>query len=580
MTTVNKIKVQNDKNIEELITALYCRLSVEDIKDEDGKKKKKEKEDESNSISNQKQILLDYCKKHGYTNTMFFVDDGISGTSFDRNDFNRMQRMVEEGKICRIIVKDLSRFGREQVEAGRLTQIVYPSLGVTFISIQENINSSTGEGMEMLPFYNIFNEWYAAQTSKKIRAVWQSKADNGKRVSPVVPYGYKKDETDKEKWLIDEPAAEIVKKIYSLCLAGRGPLQIAKQLEREKVLVPTAYFESVGRKTRNATPLDPYAWHPSAVVGILENRQYTGCAVNFKTTTVSYKVHTRIINPVEDYQIIPNMQEPIISEDIWLRVQELRKNRRRNTATGRASLFSGLVYCPDSGCKLNFCASKSLRRDQEFFRCANYKNGRGSCKIHFIRDVVLEKVVLEAVRNLADFVKCHEPVFLYMLARKNDAMRQQERKRLERVIERGTRRISEIDKLIEAAFERNVLGKLEDDRYERMVKNYAQEQRELIAEVQESKVVLQKAEQQVVDLRLLLRTLRELTEVKELTPTLVNSLIERIEVHNNDKSSGHCYVKVDIYFTAAGMIDIPTEEEILAMMEEIRENPQEFRYVA
>lgn len=580
MTTVNKNKVQNDKNIEELITALYCRLSVEDIKDEDGKKKKKEKEDESNSISNQKQILLDYCKKHGYTNTMFFVDDGISGTSFDRNDFNRMQRMVEEGKICRIIVKDLSRFGREQVEAGRLTQIVYPSLGVTFISIQENINSSTGEGMEMLPFYNIFNEWYAAQTSKKIRAVWQSKADNGKRVSPVVPYGYKKDETDKEKWLIDEPAAEIVKKIYSLCLAGRGPLQIAKQLEREKVLVPTAYFESVGRKTRNATPLDPYAWHPSAVVGILENRQYTGCAVNFKTTTVSYKVHTRIINPVEDYQIIPNMQEPIINEDIWLRVQELRKSRRRNTATGRTSLFSGLVYCPDCGSKLHFCASKSLRRDQEFFRCANYKDGRGSCKIHFIRDVALEKVVLEAVRNLADFVKCHEPVFLYMLARKNDAMRQQERKRLERVIERGTRRISEIDKLIEAAFERNVLGKLEDDRYERMVKNYAQEQRELIAEVQESKVVLQKAEQQVVDLRLLLRTLRDLTEVKELTPTLVNSLIERIEVHNNDKSSGHCYVKVDIYFTAAGMIDIPTEEEILAMMEEIRENPQEFRYVA
>ena len=580
MTTVNKNKVQNDNNIEELITALYCRLSVEDIKDEDGKKKKKEKEDESNSISNQKQILLDYCKKHGYTNTMFFVDDGISGTSFDRNDFNRMQRMVEEGKICRIIVKDLSRFGREQVEAGRLTQIVYPSLGVTFISIQENINSSTGEGMEMLPFYNIFNEWYAAQTSKKIRAVWQSKADNGKRVSPVVPYGYKKDETDKEKWLIDEPAAEIVKKIYSLCLAGRGPLQIAKQLEREKVLVPTAYFESVGRKTRNATPLDPYAWHPSAVVGILENRQYTGCAVNFKTTTVSYKVHTRIINPVEDYQIIPNMQEPIINEDIWLRVQELRKSRRRNTATGRTSLFSGLVYCPDCGSKLHFCASKSLRRDQEFFRCANYKDGRGSCKIHFIRDVVLEKVVLEAVRNLADFVKCHEPVFLYVLARKNDAMRQQERKRLERVIERGTRRISEIDKLIEAAFERNVLGKLEDDRYERMVKNYAQEQRELIAEVQESKVVLQKAEQQVVDLRLLLRTLRELTEVKELTPTLVNSLIERIEVHNNDKSSGHCYVKVDIYFTAAGMIDIPTEEEILAMMEEIRENPQEFRFVA
>lgn len=212
MTTVNNIKVQNDKNIEELITALYCRLSVEDIKDEDGKKKKKE--DESNSISNQKQILLDYCKKHGYTNTMFFVDDGISGTSFDRNDFNRMQRMVEEGKICRIIVKDLSRFGREQVEAGRLTQIVYPSLGVTFISIQENINSTTGEGMEMLPFYNIFNEWYAAQTSKKIRAVQQSKAEHGERISSTVPYGYARSPKNSKQWIIDEPAAVIVKKIF------------------------------------------------------------------------------------------------------------------------------------------------------------------------------------------------------------------------------------------------------------------------------------------------------------------------------------------------------------------------------
>ena len=579
MTSANNIKVQNDINLdEELITALYCRLSVEDIKDENGKKKSKE--DESNSISNQKQILLDYCAKHGYKNTMFFVDDGISGTSFDRSDFNRMQKMVEEGKICRIIVKDLSRFGREQVEAGRLTQIVYPSLGVTFISIQENVNSTTGEGMEMLPFYNIFNEWYAAQTSKKIRAVWQSKADHGERISATVPFGYMKSPDDSKQWIIDEPAAEIVRKIFDLCLAGKGPSQIARQLEAEKVLVPSAYYESVDRKTRNTPPSNPYAWCSSAVVGILENRQYTGCAVNFKSTTVSYKVHKIIHNAVEDYQIIPNMQEPIISEDIWLRVQELRKNRRRPTATGRTSLFSGLVFCPDCGAKLHFAAAKSITRNQEHFRCSNYKSGRGTCTIHYIRDVVLEKIVLEAISDLADFVKCHEPVFLYMLAKKNNTMRQQEFKRLERFVENGTRRIAELDKLFETAFERNVLGKLEDDRYERMVLSYEKEQKELIAEVAESQRILEKAEQQVVDLRLLLRTLREMTDVKELTPTLVNSLIERIEVHNNDKSSGHCNVKVDIYFTAAGMIDIPTEEEILAMMAEIRENPQEFRFVA
>ena len=565
MTTANNINGQT----EEKITALYCRLSVDDEK----------KDAESNSITNQKQILLDYCQKQGFTNTMFFVDDGISGTSFERGGFQQMQKMVEEGKICRVIVKDLSRFGREMVEAGRLTQIVYPSLGVTFISLHENVNSTTGEGMEMLPFYNIFNEWYAAQTSKKIRAVWQSKAENGKRVSPTVPFGYVKDPDDKEKWLIDEPAAEVVRKIYALCLAGRGPSQIARQLEKEKILVPSAYYESVGRSHAQKVPTNPYSWDQKTVVGIIENRQYTGCAVNFKSTTVSYKVHKKIHNATEDYQIIPNMQEPIISEEQWLRVQELRKHRRRPTATGRASLFSGLVYCPDCGAKLHFCAAKSLKRNQEFWRCSNYKDGRGTCQIHYIRDVVLERIVLEAISSLADFVKCHEPVFLYMLAKKTNAMRQKEHKRLEQAVEQGTKRIAEIDRLIEKVFEQNAIGVLSDERFSKMLQSYEKEQKALTQEVAESRQTLEEAKQKATDLRLLLRTLREMTEINELTPTLVNSLIERIEVHNNDKSSGHCYVKVDIYFTAVGMIDIPTEQEILAMMEEIRANPQDFRFV-
>ncbi|MDO5782479.1 MAG: recombinase family protein [Eubacteriales bacterium] len=566
MTTANNIKGQT----EEKITALYCRLSVDDDK----------KDAESNSITNQKQILLDYCQKQGFTNTMFFVDDGISGTSFERGGFQQMQKMVEEGKICRVIVKDLSRFGREMVEAGRLTQIVYPSLGVTFISLHENVNSATGEGMEMLPFYNIFNEWYAAQTSKKIRAVWQSKAENGKRVSPTVPFGYVKDPNDKEKWLIDEPSAEVVRKIYALCLAGRGPLQIAKQLEEEKILVPSAYYESIGRTHAQKVPSDYCKWDQKTVVGILENRQYTGCAVNFKSTTVSYKVHKKIHNATEDYQIIPNMQEPIISEEQWLRVQELRKHRRRPTATGRTSLFSGLVYCADCGAKMHFAAAKSLTRNQEHFRCSNYKSGRGSCTVHFIRDVVLEKIVFEAISNLAEFVKCHEPVFLYMLAKKTNAMRQKEHKRLEQAVEQGTKRIVEIDRLIEKVFEQNASGVLSDERFSKMLQSYEKEQKALTQEVADSRQTLEEAKQKATDLRLLLRTLREMTEINELTPTLINSLIERIEVHNNDKSSGHCYVKVDIYFTAVGMIDIPTEQEILAMMEEIRANPQDFRFVA
>lgn len=566
MTTAAKLNGQTD----EKITALYCRLSVDDDN----------KDEESNSITNQKQILQDFARKEGYTNTMFFVDDGVSGTTFQRPNFMRMERMAENGEIGTIIVKDLSRFGREQVEMGRLTQVVYPSLGIRFIAIQERVDTLTGEGVEMMPFHNIFNEWYAAQTSKKIRAVWQSKAEHGERVSPSIPYGHKKSEDNSKQWVIDEPAAQIVKKIYALCLAGRGPSQIARQLEEEQVLIPSAYYESIGRTHSQKVFQNPYAWDQATVVHILENRQYTGCAVNFKTTTVSYKVHKKIYNNAEDYQIIPDMQEPIISEEEWLRVQELRQHRRRPTKTGRTSLFSGLVYCPDCGAKLHFCAAKSLNRNQEFWRCSNYKDGRGSCKIHYIRDVVLEKLVLEAISDLADFVRCFEPVFLYMLAKKNNAMRQKEYKRLQQAVESGTKRIAEIDRLIEKVFEQNASGVLSDERFAKMLQNYEKEQKKLTQEVENNQQTLQNAEQQVVDLRLVLRTLREMTDIQEITPTLVNSLIERIEVHNNDKYDGHCHVKVDIYFTAVGMIDIPTEKEIQAMVEEIRQNPQDFKFVA
>ncbi len=572
------MQINNLNGQEEKITALYCRLSVEDIKD--GKDGRKSKEEESNSISNQKQILADYAKRNGYKNTKFFVDDGISGTSFERDAFQQMQRMAEEGKIGTIIVKDLSRIGREQVEAGRLTQIVYPSLGITFISIQENVNSTTGEGMEMMPFYNIFNEWYAAQTSKKIRAVWQSKAEHGKRVSPTVPFGYVKDTVDKEKWHIDPPAAEVVKKIYALCLAGKGPTQIANQLETEQVLSPTAYYASIGRKHSNKVPDNPYRWDQKTVVGILGNRQYTGCAVNFKSTTVSYKVHKTIYHPAEEHQIIPDMQQPIIREEEWLRVQELREHRRRPTATGRTSLFSGLVYCPDCGAKLHFCAAKSLSRNQEFFRCSNYKDGRGKCQIHYIRDVVLEKIVLEAISDLCDFVRFHEPVFLYMMAKKNNAIQQAEYKKLKQTVENGARRILELDRLMAKAYEDNALGKLSDEHYVKYTHAYEEEQRQLSVTVAAGREKLENTEQQSVDMRLLIKMLREMTDVKKLTPTLVNSLIQRIEVHNNNKYDGHCHVKVDIYFTAVGMITIPTEKEIHAMMEEIKKNPNAFKLVA
>ena len=547
---------QNDGQ-EEKITALYGRLSDDDGVDM-----------ESNSISNQRTILQDYAKKNGYLHPVFFYDDGVSGTTFERPGFKEMEAMVEAGKVSTIIVKDLSRFGRNYLEVGRFLEIVYPTLGVKFIAIQENVDTLAGTGTEMMPFHNIFNEWYASQTSKKIRAVWAMKAANGKRVSSTVPYGYVKDQDNREIWHIDEPAAEVVRHIFSLCLAGLGPLQIAKQLEREQVLTPTAYYVSVGRDARNPMPAYPYLWAESTVENILANRQYTGCAVNFKSTTVSYKVHKTVYKPEEDWQIIPNMQEPIIDENTWLRVQELRQNKRRNAKTGRVSLFSGLLFCPDCGAKLHFCAAKSLKPNQEFYRCANYKDGRGSCQIHYIRNVVLEQIVLTEISELADFVRCYEPIFLYMISRKTETAKKTELNAMRQRLATARSRITEIDRVISRLYEDNILGKISDERFSKMSATYEAEQKTLDAEVSMIEQKLRDADKASVDLRMLLKGLREFTEMKKLTPELVNTLIQRIEVHNSDHSSGKIRVKVDIYFTAVGTINLPEEKELEKLIAE------------
>ena len=569
---------KKNKGQEEKITALYARLSDDDPENE---KKGVGSDKESNSIQNQRMILYDYARTHGYLHPQFFYDDGVSGTTFERPGFKKMEELIEAGKVSTVIVKDLSRFGRNYLEVGNYLEVVYPTLGVKFIAIQENVDTLSGTGTEMMPFHNIFNEWYASQTSKKVRAVWAMKAANGLRTNFNVPFGYIRDPEDQEKWLIDEPAAEIVRKIFTLCLAGKGPDQIARQLESEKVLTPSAYYHALGTKKANhPMPKNPYGWKDSSVCGILANRSYTGCTVKLKTTTVSYKVHKMVYKPEDEWVVTPNTQDAIIDEDTWLRVQELRENKRRPTATGRASLFSGLVYCPDCGSKLYFCASKSLRKDQEFFRCANYKSGRGECTIHFIRDVVLQKIVLEAVGELADFVRCYEPVFLYLIARNSAKGRKQEMKDLKLEIEAGRRRIEELDRLISRIYEDNVLGRLSDERYERMSAGYEKEQHDLVTSVAENEGRLREMEKERTDLHALLKGLREFTEVRELTPELVNTLIRRIEIHNSDRSTGHVRVKVDIYFTAVGMIDLPTEEELKALMAEMQNAPMQAKATA
>lgn len=457
------------------------------------------------------------------------------------------------------------------VETSRYLEIIYPTLGVKFVAIQERVDTETGEGTEMMPFHNIFNEWYAAQTSKKVRAVWAMKAANGKRSNFRVPYGYRRDELDKEKWLVDDAAAEVVRRIYHLCLEGKGPEQIARLLQKEKVLTPTAYYYSIGSSSANRPmPSDPYLWKDSTVDAILSNRKYTGCMVNLKTTTVSYKVHKLIRKPEEEWSIVPNAQEAIIDENTWLRVQELRKNKRRPTATGKTSLFSGLVFCADCGSKLHFCAAKSLKANQEFFRCANYKSGRGECTIHYIRNVVLEQIVSVAVSDLADFVTCHESFFLQMIGKKQSAGKDQNIRSVKSDITAEKHRIDEIDRLIAKLYEDNFAGKLSDERYSRMAAKYEKEQAELLRSVSTKEKELAELERESVDIRLLLAGLREYSSMETLTPEVVNKIIKRIEVHNSEMVNGHKRVRIDIHFTGVGLVDLATIKEMLAIAESSR----------
>ena len=554
-----------------LITALYCRLSVDDFDEKDKRKNKEELE--SNSITHQKQILEDYCKRNGISNYRFFTDDGISGTTFDRPGFQEMEEMIENGFIGTVIVKDLSRFGRDHVFSGYYTQIKYPSLGVNFIAIQDNVDIEKGTGVEMMPIQNVFNEWHAQQTSKKIRAVWQNKRDHGERVSATVPYGYKKAKKDTQ-WYIDEPAAEIVRYIFKLAMEGLGPTKIANRLREEKYITPTEYFYQINRKTRNERPVDPYNWQDTTVKHILDNPQYTGCTVNGRSSIVSYKVHKKIEYDESEWQIIPNTQEAIVDEETFKTVHEMRASRRRNTATGRTSLFSNLVFCGDCGSKMYFCAAKSINENQEFFRCSAYKENRGTCTIHFIRNIVLEEMVLETVRKTAKYISENETVFLYLYEKNHRLSVAKELRDTKLRVEQAKKRIKELDGLISASFEQLARGTISEERFKIFCDKYEAEQKELTKFVSETEAEIQTAKQDAVDLKAFLENIRECTDIQKLTPTLVNTLIKKIEIFNSVKGEdGKKHVPITIHFRSVDIVTVPDEEEIIAAMEEIRNNP-------
>ena len=542
------------------ITALYCRLSQDDGVDM-----------ESNSIVNQRKLLQEYVDKNRIFNTMFFADDGYSGTNFNRPDFQRMEAMVERGEIGTIIVKDLSRFARNYIEAGNYIEVKYPSMGVRFIAIQENIDTAEGTGIEMMPFYNIFNEWHAAQTSKKVREVFRIKASEGKRVLSQVPYGYKKSESDSKVWLIDEVSANVVKHIFDLCLQGFGTTEIAHKLQSEKVLTPTCYWISQGMKAKNTPQENPYKWCNTTVANILANMQYTGCAVNFKTTTVSYKVHETIRKPKEEWLIIPNAQEPIIDEETFKRVQEIRDHRKRRTSTGKRSILTPKMFCGDCGSKLYYHAGRNVRDGQEYFRCSQYKTNRSLCTTnHYVRDIVMREIVTETIRKVADYVSRFEPVFLYLYSKKHSEESRQKMRETRIRIEKAKKRISELNKLIMKVYEDHVLGSLSEDRYIMMAESYENEQKALTEQLETDETALSQAQQSAADLKVFLNAIRKFTDIQVIDEKIINTLISKIEVFERVKVDGKLHLPVKIHFTAVGTIDIPTEKEILRIMEEIR----------
>ena len=529
------------------ITILYCRLSNEDALD-----------GESNSIQNQKEFLTRYAAEHGYTNLKILVDDGYTGTNFDRPGVQEGFALVKQGLVGCWLVKDLSRFGRDYLTVGQYTDIIFPSYDVRFIAVNDGVDSERGDSDGFAAIRNLFNEWYPRDTSKKVRVSLRQRGTSGKHMGKP-PYGYRCDPEDKDHWILDEEAAPVVKRIFDLCIAGKGPEQIARILERDKVLTTRALY---AQRKGKPLPERPYHWGDQSIVGILERQEYTGCTCNFKTYSKSYKLKKRIPNAPEDMFYLPDTQEAIVSQAQWDRVQELRKNKRRPTKAERQGLFSGLLFCADCGGKLHFATCKSYADGrQDHYVCNQYKSGRGTCSAHYIREDVLRELVLERIRAVNAYIRQDVEGFQeeWLQCRRSDQERsiREDRKR----IAQAKKRLTDLDVLLSRLYEDYVLGDLSKERYKKMTADYEAEQERLKLEIEVTEEWLETQETMNADVDAFIALTQKYLEVPELTPTIVNEYIKKIEVFAPDKSSGKRTQKVKIYFNFVDDVDIPVISE-------------------
>ena len=534
------------------ITALYCRLSRDD-----------ELQGDSNSIINQKAILQKYADDNGFRNTMLFVDDGYSGTNFDRPDWQRLIGMVEDGRIGTVIVKDMSRLGRDYLKVGYYTEVVLPGADVRFIAINNGVDSANQQDSDFTPFLNIINEWYAKDTSKKIRAVFKAKGESGKPLCTNPPYGYLKDPEDKHHWIVDEVAAAVVKDIFHMCVAGKGPSQIAKALTQRKIPVPTAHLRSMGINAAAKIPEDIYAWQQATIADILEKKEYLGHTVNFKTTRKSYKNKKKVNNDPSEWMIFENTHEAIIDQETFEIVQNIRNGRRRLTPMGEMPILSGMLFCADCGAKLYQVRARGWTHEQEHFVCATYRKQKGKCTSHQIRNVQVEQILLAEINRMLEFVRERESEFVELLTKKNEKDLSRQLRDSTRELEQAMQRISKLDSIIQRLYEDNLDGKISDERFSKMTATYEQEQKDLEGRVATLREMIANAKHQRLNIDSFLAQVRKYTEVRELDAEIIRTLVERIDVFTPENVPGSRSKKqtVLIHWNFIGAVDLPQKQE-------------------
>ena len=543
---------QSSKKHELGTAALYCRLSRDDNMDS-----------ESNSIQNQRKILQKAAKDKGYTDTVFFVDDGITGTTMKRPGFQKMLTAIEAGYISAVFVKDLSRLGRNYIEVGKLTEEFFPLHDIRLVAVSDGVDSDEGED-DFTPFKNIMNEYYAKDISKKRRIVNKMKGNAGVPLSPP-PYGYIKNPNNPRFWVVEPEAAEVVRRIYCMALEGYGLAEIAARLAADGVVNPTYYWRSRGTSRGGSkSTVEPTKWGHTTVKKILTLQEYCGDVINFKSYSKSYKMKKRIENPEENRAIFLNVHEAIIDRQTWEKVQALQKGTRRKkpTVTQEPSVFSGLLKCPECGGNLNFHFNQN-NHDIKFFSCQNHNSGYRKCsKTHYIRLDFLEQVVLYEVKRLACFASEYENDFIKAMIGRSAKVAENGRIRKQRELDALTARDRELDMLFERLYEDNVAGKIDDARFAKMSKRYEQEQGENAKKIKALRLELKKDESKRMDIDDFLETVRRYTDVATITKRMVAELIDHIEVYHAEKQDGITNQRVVIHYNCIGAFDVPDRRKI------------------